>query len=83
MRVLIVGAGALGSVFGGLLRAKGYDVGLLEPSSRLDDVKELGLTVSGLFGEKRATGFSLYSSHEHVPAGYYDLALFTVKSFDT
>lgn len=83
MRVLIVGAGALGSVFGCLLRDKGHEVGLLEPSSRLDDARELGLRVSGLFGEHACAGFALYSSHLDVPADYYDLVLITVKSFHT
>lgn len=83
MRVLVVGAGALGSVFGCLLKDKGHEVGLLEPSSRLDDVRELGLRVSGLFGEHKCSGFTLYSSHLDVPADYYDLVLITVKSFHT
>lgn len=83
MKVLIVGAGALGSVFGCLLKDKGHEVGLLEPSSRLDDVRALGLRVSGLFGEHECSGFALYASHLDVPAGYYDLVLITVKSFHT
>ena len=83
MRVLVVGAGALGSVFGCLLRDKGHEVGLLEPSSRLDDVRELGLTVTGLFGEHHCDGFALYASHQDVPVDYYDLVLITVKSFHT
>lgn len=83
MKVLVVGAGALGSVFGCLLRDKGHEVGLLEPSSRLDDVRELGLRVSGLFGEHQCDGFALYASHEDVPADHYDLFLITVKSFHT
>lgn len=83
MRVLVVGAGALGSVFGCLLRDKGHEVGLLEPSSRLDDVRELGLRVTGLFGEHECSGFELYPSHLDVPADYYDFVLITVKSFHT
>ena len=83
MTVLVVGAGALGSVFGCLLKDSGHEVGLLEPSSRLDDVRELGLAVSGLFGEHCRREFALYSSAEDVPADYYDLVLMTVKSFHT
>ena len=83
MRVLVVGAGALGSVFGCLLRDTGHEVGLLEPSSRLDDISELGLSVSGLFGEHHCSDFALYSSHLDVPTGYCDLFLITVKSFHT
>ncbi len=83
MKVLVVGAGAIGSVFGCLLKDTGHEVGLLEPSSRLDDIREHGLRVSGLFGEHHCSDFSLYRSHLDVPADYYDLVLITVKSFHT
>jgi len=83
VRVLVVGAGALGSVFGCLLRDKGHEVGLLEPSSRLDDVRELGLRATGLFGEHHCEGFALYASADDAPADYYDLVLIAVKSFHT
>lgn len=83
LRVLVVGAGALGSVFGCLLRAAGHEVGLLEPSERLDDARRLGLTVTGLFGEHRCEGFELYNLAEDVPEGRHELVLVTVKSFHT
>ena len=83
MRVLIVGAGALGSVFGCLLRDRGHEVGFVEPGERLEDIRARGLTVTGLFGEHRAGGFELYSSADQVPAGAHELVLITVKSFHT
>jgi len=78
-----VGAGALGSVFGCLLKDAGAEVGLVEPSERLEDIRTRGLTVTGLFGEHRADGFELYSTADQVPAGRYELVLITVKSFHT
>lgn len=83
MRVLVVGAGALGSVFGCLLRDQGHEVGLLEPTSRLDDIRQCGLTVTGLFGDHHCEGFGLYSSAKEVAPGRHDLVLITVKSFHT
>ncbi len=83
MRVLVVGAGALGSVFGCLLRDRGHEIGLLEPSARLGDIRDMGLTVSGLFGDHHCEGFGLYSSADQVPAGAHDVILITVKSFHT
>lgn len=83
VKILVVGAGALGSVFGCLLRDKGHEVGFLQPGAKLDDIRELGLTVTGLFGEHHCTGFSLYNSPDQVPTDYYDLILITVKSFHT
>jgi len=66
-----VGAGALGSVFGCLLKDAGAEVGLVEPSERLEDIRTRGLTVTGLFGEHRADGFELYSTADQVPADRY------------
>lgn len=83
MRVLVIGAGALGSVFGCLLRDKGHEVGFVEPTDRLEDIRQTGLRVTGLFGEHRCDGFELYSSGNQVPHDYYELVLVTVKSFHT
>ncbi|MGC8861892.1 MAG: ketopantoate reductase family protein, partial [Armatimonadota bacterium] len=83
MRVLVVGAGALGSVFGCLLRHSGHEIGFVEPGDRLEDIRVRGLTVTGLFGEHRASGFELYSSADQVPVGAHELVLITVKSFHT
>lgn len=83
MKVLVVGAGALGSVFGCLLRDNGHEIGILQPSKRIDDIKNLGLTVSGLFGDHHCSDLTLYPSHLDVPANYYDLVLICVKSFHT
>ena len=83
MRVLVVGAGALGSVFGCLLKDTGHEVGFVEPGERLNDVRERGLTVTGLFGEHHSSGFELYPSADAVPVGAHELVLITVKSFHT
>lgn len=83
MKVLIVGAGALGSVFGCLLRKMGHEVDLLEPGPRLQDIAERGLKLSGLFGEHECGDFGLYSSANELPERRHELVLVTVKSFDT
>jgi len=83
LKVLVVGVGALGSVFGCLLRDKGHEVGLLQPGPRLEDIRKSGITVSGLFGDHSRGDFALYSSYNDVPANYYDLVLISVKSFHT
>lgn len=42
-RILIFGAGVIGSTFGGLMSVAGYDVTLLDRNSRLEELKEKGL----------------------------------------
>ena len=53
MRVLVVGAGAVGSVLGGFLAKAGHDVTLLGRAWHLDVVRREGLKISGLWGDHR------------------------------
>ncbi len=82
MRVLIMGAGALGSVLGGFLAKAGYDVTLVGRPKHMDAIRGDGLRITGIFGEHRLK--------EHlrplttVPAsGAFDAIFITVKSYDT
>ena len=51
MRILVVGAGATGGYFGGLLARAGRDVTFLVRTARADALRETGLTVTGPAGE--------------------------------
>lgn len=51
MRILVVGAGATGGYFGGLLARAGRDVTFLVRTARADALRESGLTVIGPAGE--------------------------------
>ncbi len=51
MRILVFGAGAIGSVLGGLLAEADHDVTLLGRAWHLDAVRRHGLTITGLWGE--------------------------------
>lgn len=50
-RIVIVGAGAVGSVVGGMLAARGHDVLLVGRDPHMAAVGHDGLRVTGLFGE--------------------------------
>jgi 2-dehydropantoate 2-reductase len=81
-RVLIAGAGALGSVFGGFLRLAGDEVTLLGRPQNLEAIGAGGLRIDGLWGDRRASGFALTTDPGAIP-GAFDAILVTVKSYDT
>lgn len=51
MRILVVGAGATGGYFGGLLARAGRDVTFLVRPTRAEALRETGLTVTGAGGD--------------------------------
>lgn len=80
-RILVAGAGALGSVFGGFLRRAGHDVTLLGRQGHLEAIDREGLIVHGIWGDHRINGFRLAVSVSDL-RGPFDLILVTVKSYD-
>jgi 2-dehydropantoate 2-reductase len=82
MRILIAGAGALGSVFGGFLRRAGDDVTLLGRAAHLEAITRDGLRVDGLWGEHLVSGFAV-ATETAALRGPFDVILLPVKSYDT
>jgi 2-dehydropantoate 2-reductase len=80
--ILIAGAGALGSVFGAMLRAAGHQVTMLGRRAHLEAIAARGLELSGLFGNRCAQGFTLTDDPARLK-GRFPLLLCTVKSYDT
>ncbi len=79
MRYLTVGAGALGSVFGGLLQLSGHPVAFIGRGPHFEHITTQGLTIEGIWGE-----FSVGPVAPHrASADLYDVILLCVKSFDT
>jgi 2-dehydropantoate 2-reductase len=81
-RVLVAGAGAVGSVFGGFLRQAGHAVTLLGRAGHLDAIARNGLRLDGLFGEALVRDLALATDAATLAPGF-DAVLLTVKSFDT
>jgi 2-dehydropantoate 2-reductase len=81
-QILVAGAGALGSVVGGLLARAGHPVTLLGRRPHMDAVARDGLLVDGLFGTHRVAGLTC-ASDARTLAGKYAAILLTVKAFDT
>lgn len=76
MEILVFGAGAIGSLFGGLLSQK-YDVTLLSRKPCADAVERNGLRICG------KTNLIVYPKARVNINHSYDLILLTVKSYDT
>ena len=81
-RILIAGAGAIGSVMGAMLRRAGHEVAMLGRKAHLDAIARDGLHLGGLFGDHVVKGFTLANDPSQLNAPF-DLVLLTVKSYDT
>ena len=79
MRILVYGAGAVGSALGGFLELAGHEVGLLGRPAHMEAVARDGLTISGILGDFRARPGVVDNPVEFDP----ELVIITVKSFDT
>lgn len=78
MRYLIMGAGALGTVFGGKLAQAGYTVDFLGRGAHFQALRQHGLQIDGLWGEVHLGPVAVPG-----PESRYDVVLLCVKSFDT
>ncbi len=85
MKILIFGAGAVGSVIGGFLARLGNEVTLFGRPWHLDVVRKQGLTITGLWGSYRIKALETCTDLQALRAegAAYDLIVLTVKSFDT
>tara|TARA_B100001123_G_scaffold75310_2_gene85000 strand:- start:50 stop:988 length:939 start_codon:yes stop_codon:yes gene_type:complete len=80
MKILVMGAGAVGGFYGSILQMAGNDVTLVARGDHLDEIKKSGLRIKsksiGHFTSKLRAVSALNSNWNA------DLILFTVKGFD-
>lgn len=77
-----MGAGAIGSVFGGFL-SRSQEVSLVGRGVHIRAVKETGLRITGIWGEHRFENLKAYTPREIPEIEKQDLILITTKSYDT
>jgi 2-dehydropantoate 2-reductase len=83
MKILIFGAGAMGSVFGGFLSNKN-EVTLIGRESHISTIEKKGLFVSGIWGDHQFSKLKGYNSVKKIPMGStFDLIMIMTKSYDT
>ncbi len=80
MKVAVMGAGAVGGYFGGILAKSVVDVTLIARGKHLQAMKEKGLFVKSYKGDFKA---KVRATSDPREVGPVDLILFTVKSYDT
>ena len=80
MRILVVGAGAIGGYFGARLAAAGRDVTFLVRERRADQLRRDGLVVTSPLGDVNLPTPSLVSAKEL--KNFYGLIIVSSKSYD-
>lgn len=78
MRILVLGAGAVGGYFGGRLAEKGVDVTFLVREKRRKQLEESGLVIKSVHGDARITPQLLVSGEPSEP---FDLILLSTKAY--
>ncbi len=80
MKILVMGAGAVGAYFGARLQASGEDVVLCARGENLRAIREHGLDITSIRGDLRIDITATDTPSAFAP---YDLILFCVKAYDT
>ncbi|WP_423801092.1 ketopantoate reductase family protein [Neobacillus sp. SAB-20_R2A] len=78
MRILVVGAGAVGGYFGGRLQEKGVDVTFLVREGRKKQLDQTGLVIDSVHGSVTLTPKLILSGEE---ADAFDLILLSTKAY--
>jgi len=78
MRILVVGAGAVGGYFGGRLAEKGEDVTFLVREGRKQQLEKTGLVINSVHGNATLTPKMLVAGEE---AGLFDLIILSTKAY--
>jgi 2-dehydropantoate 2-reductase len=82
MRILVLGAGALGGTFGGRLLEAGADLAFLVRPRRAAQLAVDGLVVESPFGAIRRRPVPTLAPGEAGPGAGWDLVLLTCKAYD-
>jgi len=83
LSILVFGAGAIGSVVGGLLLEAGNDVVLHGRERYLRPVRERGLRITGIWGEHHVKPPAVSWNIDDLRGARFDDVLLCVKAFDT
>ncbi|MDO4540797.1 MAG: 2-dehydropantoate 2-reductase [Syntrophomonadaceae bacterium] len=80
MKIAVVGLGAVGTVYGCLLKKSGHEVWGVELPEEAAEIKELGFSVTGLWGRKRAQPDVVTDDLAALRGQGFDLVIAAVKA---
>ncbi len=80
MKYLVMGAGALGSIFGGLLAERGHDVTFVGLDDHLKAMQDKGLRITGIWGDHTIEPVTACYGTAGL-SGTFDAVLLSVKSY--
>lgn len=82
MKVLIVGAGAIGIALGTIMKNDNTDIDFLAHGDTYKSIKEQGISREGLLGEKYIAkeDIDVYEKYEDIQDGIYDYILICTKT---
>ena len=84
MRIGIIGAGAIGSVVGGMLTKAGHDVTLIDQwPAHIETMRKNGLRLSGTCGDHTIPVKALHIYEAQAIGEPFDAVFISVKSYDT
>lgn len=83
MKILICGMGALGTVYGCLLKGQGHYVAGLDRPETAAVIEREGLYVNGIWGEHHAWMDEIASRATDLSEKTFDLIIVSVKAFNT
>ena len=82
MKVLIIGAGAIGIALGTFLKSQKAEVDLFARGKTLEAIQQKGIRRTGLFGEYTcpAGAIGVYAAYEELPEDAYVYVIITTKT---
>ncbi len=83
MRIVVMGAGAIGSAVGGFMSLAGHDVVLIGRKPHMDAIAAHGLRITGIWGEHLAGKLTVCTDPAALRLDGVDWVFVTVKSYDT
>lgn len=84
LRILCIGAGAIGSYIGGSLFLDGHEVHFLDRTETLDRIRDKGIDLHLPQGQKTIQPTFLWSSiQDAINFSHFDFSILAIKSYDT